>query len=190
MFVLKWASAIFMHVLYRKLSGLSVGTGTDVYAWRIRSVPGCYLSIGEQSLVRSQIALECAGASLLIGDRTFVGRGLISVAERVEIGSDVMISWGVTIADHNSHSLRFSERMQDVANWMQGRKDWASVKKKGVTIHDKAWIGFNVIVLKGVTIGEGAIIGAGSLVTRDVPAWTVVAGNPARVIREIGPDEQ
>lgn len=54
-----------------------------------------------------------------------------------------------------------------------------------VTIGNKVWVGFNSIVLCGVAIGEGAVIGAGSVVTRDIPAWTVAAGNPARVIKDI-----
>jgi galactoside O-acetyltransferase len=59
-----------------------------------------------------------------------------------------------------------------------------------VKIQDKVWIGFNAIVLKGVTIGEGAVVGAGAVVTRNVPAYTVVAGNPARPIRELTPSER
>ena len=57
-------------------------------------------------------------------------------------------------------------------------------------ICDKSWIGFNSILLKGITIGEGAIIGAGSVVTKDVPPWTIVAGNPAQIIREISLNER
>ena len=55
--------------------------------------------------------------------------------------------------------------------------------------HD-AWIGCLVVILKGVTIGEGAVVGAGSVVSNDVPPFTIVAGNPARVVRELGPDER
>ena len=101
-----------------------------------------------------------------------------------------MISWGVTIADHNSHSLKFSERQCDVERWRGHDKDWTGVKIGRVVIEDKAWIGFNVIVLKGVTIGAGAIVGAGSVVSKDVPPFTIVAGNPARLVRELGPDER
>jgi galactoside O-acetyltransferase len=73
---------------------------------------------------------------------------------------------------------------------MSGKKVWTHVERQPVTIESKAWIGFNVIILKGVTIGEGAIVGAGSVVTKDVPPYTIVGGNPARVIREIPPDER
>lgn len=60
-----------------------------------------------------------------------------------------------------------------------------NVRTAPITIKDYAWISYNVCILKGVTIGEGAIVGAGSVVTKDVPDWTVVAGNPAKIIRYI-----
>ena len=69
-------------------------------------------------------------------------------------------------------------------------KDWSNVKEDKVTIKDKAWIGFNSIILKGVTIGEGSIVGAGSVVTKDIPDWSIVGGNPAKVIREISENER
>jgi galactoside O-acetyltransferase len=62
-------------------------------------------------------------------------------------------------------------------------KNWTGVKHAPIIIKDKAWIGFNCIILKGVTIGEGAVVGAGSVVTENVPDYAVVAGNPARLIR-------
>ncbi|MDP5158573.1 MAG: hypothetical protein NWQ07_08360 [Flaviramulus sp.] len=69
-------------------------------------------------------------------------------------------------------------------------KDWSNVKSSPIVVKNKVWIGFNSIILKGVIIGEGAIVGAGSVVTIDVPDWTVVAGNPAKVIREIPENER
>lgn len=64
-------------------------------------------------------------------------------------------------------------------------KDWATVQSAPIRIGDKAWIGMNSLVLKGVTIGEGAIIGAGSVAASDIPSWTVAVGNPAHVVKEI-----
>jgi len=63
-------------------------------------------------------------------------------------------------------------------------------KRRQSNIKDKAWIGFNSIILKGVTIGEGSIVGAGSVVTKDIPDWSIVGGNPAKVIREISENER
>jgi len=64
-------------------------------------------------------------------------------------------------------------------------KDWSHVDMKPIIISDKVWIGFNATILKGVTIGEGSVIGACSVVTRDVPPNCVFAGNPAKLIKEI-----
>jgi len=92
--------------------------------------------------------------------------------------------------DHDSHALVFSERKDDVQEWLRGKKDWSHVKMMPVIIKDKVWLGAKVIVLKGVTIGEGAVVGAGSVVVNDVPPWTLVAGNPARVIRALPSEER
>ncbi len=80
------------------------------------------------------------------------------------------------------------QRRTDVADWMRGHKDWTHVAIAAVTIADRAWIGFGATILKGVTVGEGAVVAAQSVVTRDVAPWTVVAGNPAREIRRMDPD--
>jgi galactoside O-acetyltransferase len=72
-----------------------------------------------------------------------------------------------------------------VLDWAKGHKDWSKVTIRPVVICDKAWIGFGVKILKGVTIGEGAVIAAGSVVTKDVPPRHVVGGNPARIIRAL-----
>jgi acetyltransferase-like isoleucine patch superfamily enzyme len=93
--------------------------------------------------------------------------------------------------DNNAHSLVSKERQNDVKDWARGinegnvgkYKDWSNVKSGKITIKDAAWIGFNCIILKGVTIGKGAVVGSGSVVTKDVPDYNVVAGNPATFIR-------
>ena len=95
------------------------------------------------------------------------------------------MSWGITVADHDSHSVDWTYRRHDVLEWGKGRKSWEHIAHAPIVICDKAWIGFNVSILKGVTIGEGAVIGACSVVTRDVAPYTVVAGNPARSVRDL-----
>ena len=62
-------------------------------------------------------------------------------------------------------------------------KNWTVVKDEAIVIESKVWIGFDVTILKGVTVGEGAVIGAKSIVTKNVEPWTVVAGNPAVVVK-------
>jgi len=95
------------------------------------------------------------------------------------------MSWGVTVVDHDSHSLNWTERQHDVADWTRGVKRWDSVTVRPVRIGNKTWIGFGASILKGVSVGEGAVVGANAVVTRDVPPYTVVAGNPARVVRQL-----
>ena len=152
-----------------------------------------YLKVGENSLVSGIFIFETQTGIVTIGDRSFIGSSTFLSIEKITIGNDVMISWGCTIIDNNSHSLIWTLRRNDVLDWKKGvesgglgvYKNWEVVERKPIIVKDKAWIGFNSILLKGVTIGEGAIVGAGSLVTKDVPDWTVVAGNPAKVIRII-----
>jgi len=123
-----------------------------------------------------------------IGSRTFIGKSLIVCACGVSIGHDVLISWGCSIVDHNSHSVNFENRRDDVIDWGRGVKDWSNVSMAKVTIQDKVWVGFNAIILKGVTVGTGAVVAAGSVVTKDVEPWTVVGGNPAQIIRRLSTD--
>lgn len=156
---------------------------------RIVRRPGCKMTVGSNSMVSATISFDRDNAMVTIGERTFIGASHIVCASLVTIGDDVLISWGCTIVDHNSHSLVWEEREDDVINWKNGRKDWQHVKISPVHIGNKAWLGFNSIILKGVTIGEGAIVAAGSVVTKDVPPFTIVAGNPARIVRKLLPGE-
>jgi galactoside O-acetyltransferase len=168
-----------------------IGNSTDIRYSKIRYKAKSTLIVGSDSLIETSIAFEREGAKVIIGDRTFIGGfSTLSVAENISIGDDVLISWGVNIVDHNSHAISFSKRKNDVLDGKKGKKDWLNVTISPVHIGNKVWIGSNSIILKGVTIGEGSIIGAGAVVTKDVLPWTIVAGNPARIIREIPEDER
>ncbi len=143
------------------------------------------LEVGSDCVCHCRIAFDRGTARVVIGNRTYVGASSLVAAQEIVIGDDVLVSWGVTIVDHDSHSLHFPQRQEDVRLWKSGRKDWTHVPQKPVRVGDKSWLGFNAIVLKGVTVGEGSVVAAGSVVTKDVPPWSVVAGNPAKVIREL-----
>lgn len=118
---------------------------------------------------------QLGGNGLLrVGDRTSIKVECMLVAlERIEIGSDVMLAPRVYVLDVD-HC--FSNRSTPISK--QG------YLVSPVTLGEGVWIGTGAVEIKGVTIGEGAIIGANSLVTRDIPPYTVAAGIPARVIKE------
>ena len=127
------------------------------------------LRIGDQVYLFRDVllSLDGDGAVLDIGDRTQINRRTEVIAmEHVTIGADVMVSWDVLITDTDYH-----------------RVDGATATAP-VTIEDLAWVGTRATILKGVTVGRGAVVAAGSIVTRDVAPHTLVAGSPARVIRE------
>ncbi|MGK2849441.1 MAG: acyltransferase [Candidatus Limnocylindrales bacterium] len=170
--------------IYRRRS-LNAAPRSTVRTRRIRYQPGCTVTVGEQSMVLARVLFDRPDGSLTVGARTFVGASTIVIAERIDIGDDVLIAWGCTIVDHDSHALRFDDRRRDVVDWLRGAKDWSHVEIKPVTIQDKVWIGLNAIIVKGVTLGEGSVVAAGSVVTSDVPPYALVAGNPARVVREL-----
>jgi acetyltransferase-like isoleucine patch superfamily enzyme len=172
----------------RKLSrypSIAIHPTAKVDFRRVRFTPGGRLEIGEGSMVEGSLVFERGGANVVIGRNTFIGGSILSCANRIEIGDDVLISWGCTISDHNSHAVQWSQRKQDVRDWYQGKKDWTHVTISPIKVGNRSWVGVNVIVLKGVEIGEGAVVAAGSVVVKNVPPWTIVAGNPAKVIRVI-----
>ena len=152
-----------------------------------------FVSVGNESIVSGDFIIENGNGHISIGDRTFIGGGKFISIHSISIGNDVMFSWGCTVMDNDAHSLAWTDRVNDVRDWKRGLdenrigqyKDWSKVESAPVVIGDKAWIGFNSIILKGITVGEGAVVAAGSVVTKDVPPFTLVGGNPARVIKEL-----
>jgi acetyltransferase-like isoleucine patch superfamily enzyme len=165
----------------------NVGRDAVVDFRKLRCPSSGTIRIGTGSIIRANLIVEKAGAAITIGERTFIGSSTLASACQIDIGDDVLVSWGVTIVDHDSHAIEFAGRARDVEMWYRGEKDWTNVAMKPVLVQDRAWIGFGATVLKGISVGEGAVIAAQSVVTKDVDPWTVVAGNPARVIRQLAP---
>ena len=129
-----------------------------------------------------------------IGDETKIGAFVeiqkgVRVGRRVKVSSHTLICEGVTIEDEVfiGHGVMFINdkypRSSNLDGSIQIEGDWELIP---TVVKRRVSLGSNATILCGVTIGEGAIIGAGSVVTRDIPPFTIVAGNPARVIRKIG----
>jgi acetyltransferase-like isoleucine patch superfamily enzyme len=152
----------------------------------------CVNSLGDRSRIQLGAKVVCRGllridqfgdGRIVIGANSYIGDDcLLSSASEIAIGEDVLIAHGVQIFDNDSHPLEWAARRKDFAAILSGGSR-QPIPSRPVRIGSGAWIGFNAIVLKGVTIGEGSVVGAGSVVSRDVPAGTVVAGNPAVVIK-------
>ncbi|MFD1957704.1 acyltransferase [Paenibacillus thailandensis] len=112
------------------------------------------------------------GAKLTIGDDVLINAGVgIAANQEVYIGNNVKIGPRTSIFDSVYHAVEPADEGKDL--------------RKKITIHDNAWIGTGALILPGVTIGKNAVVAAGSTVTRDVPANTLVAGTPAKPIREL-----
>jgi len=115
---------------------------------------------------------------LVIGDDTFIGHNCsIAVNQKITIGNHCLLASGVKISDTDGHPVDFLKRM--------AKDPVAKEDIKPVIIEDDVWIGTEAIILKGVRIGARSIIGADSVVTRDIPPDVIAAGNPARVIRSL-----
>ena len=148
------------------------------------------IRVGNHCHIRGELFVFPHAGSIRIADWCYIGPGSkiwSSSKEGVSIGDRVLISMNVQIHDTDGHPNDPVERFaQTRAILTSGHPaDILSIAANGISIGNDVWIGFNAAILKGVIIGEGAIVGACSVVTRDVAPYTVVAGNPARFIRSI-----
>jgi len=127
------------------------------------------------------------GGAVSIGDYCFFTNAVLLCELELRVGNYVIIGWNATIADTDFHPIAPAERVADAMACSPLAKGGArpEIPKLPVIIEDNVWIGPNATILKGVRIGRGSLIEAGSLVTRDVPPGSRVLGNPARVIGEM-----
>ncbi len=124
---------------------------------------------------------------MTVGDYCYFTNAVLLCELEIRVGNYVVIGWNTTITDTDFHPLSPAERIADaIACSPLGKgRPRPPVLKKPVVIEDNVWIGPNATILKGVRIGAGAFVEAGSLVTRDVPPRARVLGNPAQVIGEV-----
>ena len=134
---------------------------------------GAEIHVGDDVLIEREVRFSLGdGGRIYVGDRTYLGDGcnLLAVQE-LRIGKDCAISWHVLFMDTSSHPIGVEGEMP-------------VLQVAPIKIGDHVWIGCRAVILKGVTVGDGAIVANNAVVTREVPPRTLVGGNPARVIRE------
>ena len=130
-----------------------------------------YLESKGFTLYEGAAIVVCDGGKLILGKNSYMNESLIQCANSISIGDDCAIAGDVLIQDTDFHPILGDD----------GKPKPIS---KPIKIGNKVWICAKSIILKGVSIGDGAIIAAGAVVTKDVPPYTCVAGNPARVVKE------
>ncbi len=147
-----------------------VRLGSNVKIYAFVNLYGC--EIGDDSRIGTFVEIQkgaCIGRNVKISSHSFICEG-VTIEDEVFIGHGVMF-----INDKYPRATNASGGLQTEADW----KCITTLVKRGASI------GSNATILCGITIGEGAIVGAGSVVTHDVPDWTIVAGNPAKTMRKI-----
>lgn len=134
---------------------------------------GAEVHIGNNVKLEKKVRFSLAdNARVYIGDNSYLGDYTLVLAnDEISIGKDCAISWHVLFMDTSSHPLGFAG-------------EEPKTKIAPIRVEDHVWIGCRAVILKGVTVGEGSIIANNAVVTKDVPLRTMVAGNPARVIKE------
>lgn len=150
-------------------SRIIIGKRFEMNSGRYHNIIGrqqpCYFVVGKN-------------ATLLIGDNVGISSTAIICHDNIVIGNDVRIGGGTVIYDTDFHSLILSDRISKPENIEH-------IKMGKVLIEDGVFIGAHCIILKGVTIGKNAIIGAGSLVAKSIPANEIWAGNPAKFVKKL-----
>ena len=139
---------------------------------RLDVVPWNQFSLGEASTIEDFSAVNYGVGNVIIGDRTRIGLSNTIIGP-VNVGNDVRLAQGVVLSGLN-HNYKEIDR---------------PIHKQGVStmpivVEDESWIGANVVIVPGVKIGKHSIVAAGSIVTKDVLPYSVVAGNPARILKQ------
>ena len=140
---------------------------------RMDTPPYRLFSLGDYSVIESFACINNAVGDVVIGDHTRIGLHNTIIGP-VDIGNHVNLAQGITVTALNHNFSDTNKRIDE-----QG------VSTNPVTIEDDVWIGANAVILPGVTIGEHCVVAAGAVVTKDVPPHSLVAGVPAKVIKNI-----
>jgi acetyltransferase-like isoleucine patch superfamily enzyme len=131
------------------------------------------------------LAATAPGSRIEIGEACGFSGTIITASERIVLGDRVQCGANTLITDNDAHSLDAAVRRQEIEGTLP--RGSLTAYSKPIVIHDDVWLGMNVTVLKGVEIGARSVIGAGSLVTKSIPADSLAVGVPARVVKSLQP---
>jgi acetyltransferase-like isoleucine patch superfamily enzyme len=160
--------------LQLKLSGMKIGKSARIF-YKLHVQSPRQITIGDNGTIEDCVRLRFHGktGSISVGDRTFIGYNCdFNIIEGIEIGNDSMLSAGCRFIDHN-HGLAKGKLMRI-----------QSANKDKIIIGSDVWLGCNVVVLKGVEIGNGAVVAAGAVVSKSIPPYEIWGGVPAKKIGE------
>jgi len=143
---------------------------------RMDVLPFNHFSIGDHSTIEDFATVNNGVGAVIIGDRTRIGLGCVLIGP-VTVGNDVMFAQNIVVSglNHGYQDINIPPSLQPV-------------ETKPITIKDGVWIGANAVLTAGITIGKHAVIAAGSIVTKDVPDYSIAAGNPARIMKKYNPE--
>jgi acetyltransferase-like isoleucine patch superfamily enzyme len=139
---------------------------------RMDVLPFNLFSMGANSTIEDFATVNNGVGAVVIGDRTRIGLGCVLIGP-VTVGNDVMFAQNIVVSglNHGYQDINTPPSLQPV-------------ETKPISIGDEVWIGANVVITAGVTIGKHAVVAAGSVVTKDVPDFSIAAGNPARILKQ------
>jgi len=155
----------------------------------INNISKDQLVIGNNVIMRYNSFFCFEKGKLSIGNFCYFGNHTqIDAAEEIQIGDYCMFSNNIMIQDHTSHPISPRKRKEQLINLQRIPTDIYDTKIEKVIIENNVWIGMDALILRGVTIGEGSIVAARAVVTKDVPPYSIVAGNPSKVVKVIEED--
>lgn len=134
------------------------------------------------------------GGKIRIGSNVYIGPGTVFQAkEEIVVHDNVIIANDVLLVDNNNHPTAPEDRLRMSAceNYMTDELwTWKHAVSKPICVEENVWIGRNAVIAKGVTVGCGSIVAMGAVVTHDVPPCSIVAGNPAKVVKKLAQPEE
>lgn len=184
----KWLRVKAVNSVFQRRAVVAADVTFTASASCQNSGPRESVTIGEHCTIGALFLTGCGG-KITVGENTYIGpKTSIQAKESISIGKNVIIANDVVIIDNNNHptSPEMRLKMSQCRDFLHDDLwSWNYASSAPVVIEENVWIGRDARILKGVTVGKGAIVALGAVVTHDVPEYCVVAGNPAKVVKEL-----